>query len=315
MVDSDVAIRVKNLQKSFPGVEALKGVSFSVKKGGFFGYLGPNGAGKSTTIKILTGLINKSGGEAEVTGLDVEDDYQKVRKKIGLSPQEFNFDPFLSAEEILVYSAGYFGIPKKEAEKRADELLSRFGIADKKDKTEDQLSGGMMRRLTLARALIHDPEILILDEPTAGLDVELRHELWDYLRKLNNRGKTIILTTHYIEEAERLCNRVGILNNGELIKVGNKKDIMEQMSRERLVITLSEELKSLPESLSQVEQEITLEEDNRTLKIRCKKADKNLNSILKTLYDEELSVEDIDIQKDSLEKIFLKLTKNEQEGE
>ncbi len=227
MRNSDIAISIKKLSKFYGSFEALKEISFDVERGSFFGFLGPNGAGKTTTINVLTGLSNYKSGSVKIFGYDVTSEYQKTRPLIGLCAQDFNFDPFLPLEKMLIYQAGYFGIPEKIAEKRAAELLDRFQLLDKRNVKHRALSGGMKKRLLLCRALIHDPEILILDEPTAGCDLELRFLIWDYLAELNKEGKTIFLTTHYMEEAEKLCKTLGIIHQGNIVRIGNKEDILK----------------------------------------------------------------------------------------
>ncbi|WP_135824029.1 ABC transporter ATP-binding protein [Halorussus ruber] len=222
------AIEVENLRKQYEGVQALDGVSLSVPEGSFFGLLGPNGAGKTTFINILVGLVRRSGGRAEVFGHDVEDDYREARDAIGLAPQEFNVDHFFPIREVLEHKAGYHGIPASEAAERADEVLKQVGIYEKRDTRFNWLSGGMKRRFMLARALITDPDLLILDEPTAGVDVQLRHDLWDLITELNESGTTILLTTHYIEEAERLCDEVAILDSGNLLTVATPEELMDR---------------------------------------------------------------------------------------
>ncbi|MBV8082988.1 MAG: ABC transporter ATP-binding protein [Candidatus Eremiobacteraeota bacterium] len=201
---------------------AVDDVSFDVAPGEFFGFLGPNGAGKTTTINAIVGLATFQGGTIEVFGADVVRDYRRSRSYIGLSPQEFNFDRYLTAEEILTYQAGYYGITPSRAKPRVDALLEQFELGDKRRATYLQLSGGMKRRLALARALVHSPRLLILDEPTAGLDVELRLELWDFLKKINDDGMTVFLTSHYLEEVELLCSRIGIINHGKLVALEDK---------------------------------------------------------------------------------------------
>ena len=211
------ALSVKNLHKRYNGTDVVDGVSFEIEKGEFFGFLGPNGAGKTTAIGCITGLNTFQEGSITVFGYDVVGDYRQARAQVGLSPQEFNIDIFRSAWEVLVYNAGYFGIPSKEAKKRAQELLVRFGLWEHRSKAFGQLSGGMKRRVVLARALIHKPKLLILDEPTAGVDVELRLSLWQELKSIQKEGTTILLTTHYLEEAERLCERIAIIHKGKIL--------------------------------------------------------------------------------------------------
>jgi ABC-2 type transport system ATP-binding protein len=205
---------------------AVDDLSLDVAQGEFFGFLGPNGAGKTTTINAIVGLATFQSGSIEVFGHDVVSEFRETRSSIGLSPQEYNFDRFLTIEEILVFQAGYFGVPAREAKRRAAELLDRFELTDKRRATPLQLSGGMKRRLTLARALVHRPRLLILDEPTSGMDVELRLELWDFLRSINADGMTILMTSHYLEEVELLCQRVGIIDAGRLVALEDKTALM-----------------------------------------------------------------------------------------
>ena len=239
MQNSTIAISIKNLTKYYNKLQALNNISFEVKRGDFFAFLGPNGAGKTTTINVITGLSNYSSGEVNVFGHNTKTEYTLSRKLIGLCAQEFNFDPFLSIHQLLVYQAGYFGIPSKEASRRADELLNFFQLSEKRKFKHRALSGGMKKRLLLCRALIHDPEILILDEPTAGCDLELKFLIWEYLKQLNEQGKTIFLTTHYMEEAEKLCKTIGIINNGCIVKIGDKKDILKDKSLETVFLEIT----------------------------------------------------------------------------
>jgi len=213
------AIRADGLRKGYGDVQALDGLSFEVERGAFFGLLGPNGAGKTTFINILVGLVRKDGGTAEVFGFDVESEYRQARDRIGLAPQEFNVDRFFPIHEVLEHKAGYHGVPPETAARRAEEALKTVGIWDKRETRFDWLSGGMKRRFLLARALATDPELLILDEPTAGVDVQLRRDLWRVIERLNAEGTTVLLTTHYIEEAERLCDRVAIVDSGRIVEV------------------------------------------------------------------------------------------------
>ena len=230
MRNSEIAIHIQNLNKFYGHLRALNNISFAVKRGDFFGFLGPNGAGKTTSINVITGLSNYQSGEVKVFGYDVTRDYRDARKLIGLCTQEFNFDPFLTIFQLLVYQAGYFGIPTEEARARATDLMRRFQLYEKKDNKYRTLSGGMKKRLLLCRALIHDPEILILDEPTAGCDLELKFLIWDHLTQLNKEGKTIFLTTHYMEEAEKLTKTIGIINHGQIVKMGPKEGVLQDKS-------------------------------------------------------------------------------------
>jgi ABC-2 type transport system ATP-binding protein len=221
------ALCITNLKKTYEGGKvALKGLSLTVKEGDFFGLLGPNGAGKSTLIGIASGLVTKTEGEVIVGGYNIEKDGDKAKLRVGLVPQEFNFNMFETVESILYTQAGYYGISRKEVEPRITMLLEKLGLIDKRNAKSMILSGGMKRRLMIARALVHEPTLLFLDEPTAGVDVELRLSMWDFLRELNESGVTIILTTHYLEEAEKLCKHIAIVSHGEIKKYGTKEEIM-----------------------------------------------------------------------------------------
>ena len=239
MRNSEIAISIKNLTKFYNKFQALDKISFEVKRGDFFAFLGPNGAGKTTTINALTGLSNYQSGDVKVFGYDVSLEYLNTRRLIGLCAQESNFDPFLTIYQLLVYQAEYFGITPWEAKRRANELLERFQLADKRNCKHRALSGGMKKRLLLCRALIHDPEILILDEPSSGCDLELKFLIWDYLIQLNKEGKTIFLTTHYMEEAEKLCKTIGIINNGRIVRIGDKKEILQDKSLQDVFLEIT----------------------------------------------------------------------------
>lgn len=229
------AVEIKKLNKTYSsGTHALKGINLQIPQGSFFGLLGPNGAGKSTLIHCLTGLAIPTGGSAMVFGHDVVNDYQKARAHIGLAPQEINLDWFLSVEDTLDFHGGYFAMRKTERIKRVEELLKDFSLLDKRKERSNFLSGGMKRRVILARALMHKPKLLILDEPTAGVDVELRLELWQYIRKINRQGTTILLTTHYIEEAERLCDQIALINKGEIVQTGSSDQLKKHYGQETL---------------------------------------------------------------------------------
>jgi ABC-2 type transport system ATP-binding protein len=225
-VDSPPALDIDDLVKRYPtGTEALRSVSLEIEAGEFFGLLGPNGAGKSTLIHCATGLAQVTGGAIRVFGHDAIDDYEQARLAVGLAAQELNLDWFLTVAETLDYHAGYFGMPRRERKERAAELLDAFSLSDKRDERTRTLSGGMKRRLVLARALMHRPRLLILDEPTAGVDVELRLELWQYVQRINGEGTTILLTTHYLEEAEQLCDRIAFINEGQIVATGTTDEL------------------------------------------------------------------------------------------
>jgi len=301
---NNIAISIKNLVKKYDGLEAVNNISFDIKQGEFFGFLGPNGAGKTSTINAITGIANFDSGKIEVFGHDVVKDYRIARSYIGLSPQEFNFDVFLNAYQTLVYQGGYYGIPNKICMQRATELMKLFGIYEKKNSSIRALSGGMKRRLTIARALIHNPKILILDEPTAGVDVELRHFLWDWLKEMNKKGTTILLTTHYIEEAEKLCDRVCILNKGKIIEIDDKKQLLKRFSKSQIRIELKNEIKTLPGNLSIYNHKI---EDNNIIFLEDKT---KVNEILRAIEKNNIEIIDINIENNSLEDIFMDMVKN-----
>lgn len=227
---SQPMLEIKNLRKIYgTGREAkvaVDDISLTVEKGAFFGLLGPNGAGKSTTIHCITGVAQPTSGQILIDGIDVVRDYKTARRKVGLSPQEFNVELFAPVEDLIDYMGGYYAIPAEARRERMEELLTRFDLQEHRKKKFQKLSGGLKRRAILARALIHTPDLLILDEPTAGVDVEQRHELWNYLREMNQNGKTIILTSHYLEEIQALCNEIAIINHGKIIKEGTKEEFM-----------------------------------------------------------------------------------------
>ena len=223
------ALEVEGLKKTYSnGLVALNGVSLEVGAGQFFGLLGPNGAGKTTLINSIVSLARPDSGRVAVFGKDAFAEYKEARRMIGVSPQEINLDKFLTVEESLLYHAGYYGVEKRKAKERAEELLERFALSDKRKERTSTLSGGMKRRVMFARALVHDPKILFLDEPTAGVDVELRYRLWEYIRELNRGGMTILLTTHYLEEAEELCEEIALINGGTIAAQGTKDDLKEE---------------------------------------------------------------------------------------
>ena len=220
------ALEITNLRKKYGDITAVDNISFKIMQGEFFGFLGPNGAGKTTTINCITGISNPGSGRICVFGMDVVRDYRDARRYIGLSPQEFNIDIFSRTRSVLDCVAGYYGLRKMERKERVQEVLERFGLLEHASKTFRELSGGLKRRVMLARAMVHGPKLLILDEPTAGLDVELRQELWKYLREINKAGKTILLTSHYLEEVEMLCNRIAIIHRGKIIAIGDKENFV-----------------------------------------------------------------------------------------
>jgi len=224
------ALEIKNFSKKYGEAVAVDDISFSIKEGEFFGFLGRNGAGKTTTIHCISGITGFEEGTIQVYGTDVRTDYRKARTLVGLSPQEYNVDAFQKVYNVLWYMAGYHGIPRKKRKEVIDNLVDLFELGPHVGKTFIQLSGGLKRRVMLARAMVHDPKLLILDEPTAGVDVELRHELWNYLKRINNEGKTILFTSHYLEEVEHLCNRIAIIHNGKIIVIDDKTAFIKEGS-------------------------------------------------------------------------------------
>jgi ABC-2 type transport system ATP-binding protein len=295
---SDIALTIKNLYKTYQDgkVKALNGVDLTIYKGEIFGLLGPNGAGKSTLINVLTTLANKTSGEIIVNGIDFAKFPSEAKTYLGVVPQEFNFNWFEKVEDIVVQQAGYYGMPASEAKERAEVLLKRLGLWDKRDAVSMKLSGGMKRRLMIVRALIHKPEILILDEPSAGVDVDLRREMWEFVRELNQEGVTIILTTHYLEEAENLCDRVGIINKGNILEVGTVKELLSELKKDTLVLDVVGELESLPDRYRVVE-DCRLETDLLQ--------GEDLYTITNELHTKGLQVTGIRNKTNRLEEVFI----------
>lgn len=298
------AVQIEGLTKFYKNFQALDDVSFDVQPGDFFGFLGPNGAGKTTTIAAITGLANFQTGSVRVFGHDVRADYRQSRPLVGLVPQEFNFDPFLSAEQILFFEGGYFGLSRAVARGRAEELLKTFDLWDKRKGNYKKLSGGMKRRLLIARALMHKPKVLILDEPTAGVDLELRHHLWDFLRRLNKEGTTIFLTTHYIEEAEKLCSRIGVIHQGRIVAMDATGDLIQRMTGDQVELYFKMPAAGLPDALKALP--VFLEENGTRL--RFEERHQIVSSVLRILHEEKMDVEKINVRRPTLEDAFLKLT-------
>ena len=298
------AIDIKGLTKSYGELKALNGVNISIKQGEFFGLLGPNGAGKTTTINILTGLVFKERGSTKVFGKDTIKDFRYTRSKIGIAAQEFSVDWFFPIEKLLFFQAGYYGIKPKDAKPLVDSLLNRLGLSSKRNSRLRHLSGGMKRRFQIAKALVHDPEILILDEPTAGVDVELRRDLWKYLQDLHSRGKTILLTTHYIEEAELLCENVAIIDNGKILKMGAPKELTRELGEAGITVVL-ENLNGL--NKKDLENYKYTSDKNR-LHFSVKDPDEELPKIIRVLSSAGLHIQKIESNKSSLEDVFLNLT-------
>ncbi|MBB1312160.1 MULTISPECIES: ABC transporter ATP-binding protein [Aliivibrio] len=235
------ALEITQLTKTYAGgVQALKGVSLNVEKGDFYALLGPNGAGKSTTIGVISSLVNKTSGKVSVFGYDIDTHLVQAKQQIGLVPQEFNFNPFETVKQIVMQQAGYYGVSRALAAERAEIYLSKLDLWEKRNERARHLSGGMKRRLMIARALMHEPQLLILDEPTAGVDIELRRSMWEFLKEINEQGVTIILTTHYLEEAEMLCRNIGIINKGEVIENTSMKALLNKLQVETFILDLAE---------------------------------------------------------------------------
>ncbi|MUK62660.1 ATP-binding cassette domain-containing protein [Aliivibrio fischeri] len=235
------ALEIEQLRKTYAGgFEALKGVSLTVEKGDFYALLGPNGAGKSTTIGVISSLVNKTSGKVQVFGYDIDTQLVQAKQQIGLVPQEFNFNPFETVLQIVIQQAGYYGVSRTLAKERAQKYLTQLDLWEKRNDRARNLSGGMKRRLMIARALMHEPKLLILDEPTAGVDIELRRSMWEFLKQINEQGVTIILTTHYLEEAEMLCRNIGIINKGEVIENTSMKSLLNKLQVETFILDLAE---------------------------------------------------------------------------
>ena len=298
------AIKITNLKKSYGGIDALKGINMTINKGQFFGLLGPNGAGKTTTINILTGLVRKDIGETMIFNRDTVSDYRFTRKQVGISSQEFTQDWFFPLDKLLLFQAGYYGINKKDATPRVESLLDRLGLKDKRNARIRELSGGMKRRFEIAKALVHDPQILILDEPTAGVDVELRHELWKYFGDLHNEGKTILLTTHYIEEAELLCDKVAIIDSGKVITEGSPKELIGKDSNSGITVYLSEPFEDSDNTLK----DFTYNQEDQRLHFITGYPENDLPNIIKLLSKSGAHIQRIETNKASLEDVFLNLT-------
>ena len=298
------AIEILGLKKSYEKTLALNGVNLSIKEGEFFGLLGPNGAGKTTTINILTGLVFREEGSTLVFGKDTVKDFRFTRSKIGIDAQELSFDLFFSIEKLLYFQAGYYGLSKKVAKKRIEDLLIRLDLQKKKDSRLRQLSGGMKRRFQLAKALVHDPDIIILDEPTAGVDVELRRSLWKYLKDLHATGKTILLTTHYIEEAEKLCENVAIIDEGKILKEGSPKKLTQELGSSGITIHLNENKQNLNTVLA--DYSFTL--DQNRLHFSVKDSDLAMPKIIQTLSNNNITIQSVEDTSSSLEDVFLDLT-------
>ena len=299
------AVEIRDLRKVYAGgVEALKGINLTVPVGEFFGLLGPNGAGKTTTIGITTGLVRLTDGSVTVMGYDVVRQFRQARRQIGLAAQELNFDWFFAIEDLMILQAGYYGVPHKVAQRRTARLLEEFGLAPKRRVKPRELSGGMKRRLQIARSMVHDPDIIILDEPTAGVDVELRRMLWGYLTRLNRAGKTIILTTHYIEEAERLCERVAVIDRGRIVTVGSPAELTSGRDRDGMALMVAGWSREVAKALDGYRFDFT---DGR-LRVYIARPELRLTEIINRITSAGAVVQDVKICRATLEDVFIELT-------
>lgn len=305
------ALSIKDLGKTYAnGFTALKGINLQVREGDFFALLGPNGAGKSTTIGILSTLVNKSSGSVEVFGHDLDLEPLQLKRCIGVVPQEFNFNQFELAINILITQAGYYGIRRREARARAEELLKQLELWDKRHTQARLLSGGMKRRLMIARALMHKPRLLILDEPTAGVDIELRRSMWEYLTCLNEQGTTIILTTHYLEEAEQLCRNIAIIDHGQIVEHTSMRELLAQLDVETLVLDLKQPLSQSP----QLEGYPCTLVDERNLEVQVAK-DAGITGLFSRLGEQGIEVLSLRNKSNRLEELFVSLVERNLQGE
>ncbi|MBE8734851.1 ABC transporter ATP-binding protein [Aeromonas veronii] len=296
------ALEISGLKKTYQGgVEALKGIDLTVRQGDFFALLGPNGAGKSTTIGVISSLVNKSAGKVKVFGYDIDSALEQAKAQLGLVPQEFNFSQFEKVIQIVTHQAGFYGVPKAEAKIRAEKYLRQLDLWEKRDMPARTLSGGMKRRLMIARALMHEPKLLILDEPTAGVDIEIRRSMWTFLKDLNEQGVTIILTTHYLEEAEMLCRNIGIIDKGRLIENTSMKNLLGKLGRETFLLDLApgSAVPEVPEFNGRMP-------DERTLEVDLDKS-QSLNSLFEQLSNQQVQVVSMRNKANRLEELFVNL--------
>ena len=306
------AIEVSSLRKIYSGVEgspkeALKSLNLTVPRGAIFGLLGPNGAGKSTLINILAALVVKTSGSARILGWDIELHMRRARESIGVVPQELNLDSFFSPREVMDLQAGLYGVPKRQ--RRTMEILEALGLEDKADIYSRSLSGGMRRRLLVAKALVHSPPVVVLDEPTAGVDVELRQSLWEYMKTLNDAGTTILLTTHYLEEAQEMCDEIAIINHGEIVAQDSTSALLARLDRKEARITVDRDLNALPDGLSGPGVDATIE-NGREILVRFPPSQVQMGSLLNAVRSAGLQITDLSTRDTDLEEIFVALTTN-----
>ena len=311
----DLAVSISVLNKTYatssgePPKTALTNVSLKIPQGSFFGLLGPNGAGKSTIINIMAGLVIKSSGSVKIWGYDIEKEMRQARSAIGIVPQELNIDPFFTPREILDVQAGLYGVPKSQ--RRTMEILEAVHLSDKAEAYARTLSGGMRRRLLVAKAMVHTPPVLVLDEPTAGVDVELRQQLWSYIRHLRDKGTTILLTTHYLEEAEELCDQIAIINKGEVVTCQPTEDLLRSLDHKEFIVTVNEELTEMPESLSRFKVEL---QNKHMLVFRVPPSQVPVEDLLQAVQADGLTIRDLTTKESDLEDIFLMMTQDSEKA-
>ena len=297
------ALEIRGLEKVYAnGLQALKGIDLEVARGDFFALLGPNGAGKSTTIGVICSLVNKTAGTVRVNGVDIDENFPAAKRQLGVVPQEFNFNVFESVEDILIHQAGYYGIPLRTARQRIDTYLAKLGLTDKRHVRARMLSGGLKRRLMIARALIHEPSVLILDEPTAGVDIEMRRSMYEFLREINAAGTTIILTTHYLEEAESLCKNIAIINHGQIVTNTSIKNLLRELHRETFILDTRE---PLPEVLA-ISGFDTTRVDDFCLEVQIEKG-QDLAELMSHLHQQGVTILSMRNRENRLEQMFVSL--------
>jgi ABC-2 type transport system ATP-binding protein len=295
------ALSIASLAKTYDNnFKALKGIDLEVSQGDFFALLGPNGAGKSTTIGVICSLVRKSSGSVKIFGVDIDEDFSAAKQYVGVVPQEFNFNQFEKPIDILITQAGYYGIPVPIATERAEKYLKQLGLWEKHNVPSRSLSGGMKRRLMIARALIHEPQLLVLDEPTAGVDIELRRSMWTFLEEINRKGTTIILTTHYLEEAERLCRNIAIIDKGNIVQNTSIKSLIKQLNKETFILDIKEEINSCPVLDAYP---ITMV-DSHTLEVAVDK-NKSLNQLFSMLSEQKIEIVSMRNKANRLEELFI----------
>jgi len=301
-----LALSLCDLHKTYKGgFQALKGLSLDVEEGAFFGLLGPNGAGKTTAIGIITSLVTKSAGSVKIFGVDIDKDFSAAKRLIGVVPQEFNFAIFEKVQDIVTQQAGYYGITRKEALIRSEKYLKKLGLWDKRNVAARELSGGMKRRLMIARGLVHEPKLLILDEPTAGVDVALRRGMWSFLEEINEQGRTIILTTHYLEEAENLCDRIAIINKGRIVENTSKRELLHKLDKETFIFETRNPVTAV-KALGNMEISLV---DDTTIKV-IKNRSQSINSIFEHFSRQDIIVEGMGHKTNRLEELYMEMVQS-----